>query len=193
VRLAQLGYNGSPMKNATSLESTLDQLVSAFVQALLEAALRATPSEFAAASEPNLLRVPGTSYSRPAQGSPRERSRRAPSPQPTFAGHPPSSLPRGRARPAPGNPPHGEEASPAHAITDPALLLQAIDDATASSEPPVPGQAKRVAPASLEAKVVEASTESTLRAGEEVLRRTGGGVVFRRVQPGRASLGPSES
>jgi hypothetical protein len=178
---------GAPMKHPMSLEATLDQLVSDFVRALLEAALKTTPSDFAALGPDSGVR--SSALSPPVQEPPRVRPRRASPPSAVLAR--PNSAPSREAqdRSSPSSPPHGEEASPAHAITDPALLLRAIDDATASPEPetpPMPSRATRAVPALLETTVAEASTGSTLRAGEEILRKTGAGMVFRRTSPRRS-------
>jgi hypothetical protein len=172
------------MKHAMSLEATLDQLVSNFVQALLEAALRSTPSDFAAALGPNSGGVPSSTLSTPMQGPLRVRPKRAPPPSSATRAHPPTASSEEAASPPLANSPtQGEEASPAHAITDPALLLRAIDDATTSPEPEVPGRIPPPAPALLATTESQTSTGSMLRAGEEVLRKTGGGMVFRRTSP----------
>src|SRR5580692_6084597 len=105
------------MKNSTSLETTLDQLVSDFAKALLEAALRAPLSEFAAATSStkdgarsSLLsshRHPGDNgWSAPALAHSTAVATRAARPPP------------GRRRPsspAPRTPPQGDDAGPAHA------------------------------------------------------------------------------
>jgi hypothetical protein len=180
------------MKNSMSLEATLDQLVSDFTQALIEAALHAPLSEFAAATGPYKVQAKTSPFLAPPprKQAGDERSTR-PSTRPTAISSRVASLPPARLSTppsAPGAPLHGEEGGSAHAITDPALLLRAIDNATTSSpEPPAPSRSKRAVPALLETREAEAPRESTLRAGEEVLRRTGGGMVFRRVQPGRTS------
>jgi hypothetical protein len=179
------------MKHPMSLEATLDQLVSDFVRALLEAALKTTPSDFAAAlGQDSEVRSPALSP--PAQEPSRVQRRRTPPPSTASARSNRASSREPPDPSSPGSPAHVEEASPAHAITDPALLLRAIDDASASPEPPVlqvpqmPSRATRAAPSLLETTVAEASTGSTLRAGEEILRKTGGGMVFRRTSPRRS-------
>lgn len=182
------------MKHPMSLEATLDQLVSDFVRALLEAALKTTPSDFAAAlGQDSEVRSPALSP--PVQEPSRVQRRRTPPPSTASARSNRASSREPPDRSSPSSPPHVEEASPAHAITDPALLLRAIDDASASPEPPVlqmpqmpqmPSRATRAAPSLLETTVAEASTGSTLRAGEEILRKTGAGMVFRRTSPRRS-------
>jgi hypothetical protein len=174
-----------------SLEATLDQLVSDFVRALLEAALKTTPSDFAAAlGKDSEVRSPALSP--PVQEPSRVQRRRTPPPSTASARSNRASSREPPDPSSPGSPAHVEEASPAHAITDPALLLRAIDDASASPEPPVlqmpqmPSRATRAAPSLLETTVAEASTGSTLRAGEEILRKTGAGMVFRRTSPRRS-------
>jgi hypothetical protein len=171
------------MKHATSLEATLDQLVSNLVRALLDATLRSTLSDFGVASSPDAAASRAVVLQATQRhGAPRRPSRRAG----------PVTSARARrheltAQPAVGGgAPSGDEASPPHAITDPALLLQAIHDAT-PSPPAAPSRVKRAQePATPVADVAETSQASLLRAGEEVVRRSGAGMVFRRQPSGRA-------